>query len=126
MKLFETQIFESLEINPSKKIFKINGEDFGKYCDKYDIEIHLENDESIVIFRRHDATKFIIKYDAPTNRKKIHIKKENNYLFYEKIKESLKSFSYEEIDFYPMADAGIFLYVLNAGYDAIVVDFGVA
>lgn len=41
--------------------------------------------------------------------------------------ENMKyGFRCEEIDFYPMADAGIFLYVLNAGYDAIVVDFGVA
>ena len=41
--------------------------------------------------------------------------------------ENIKyGFRCDEIDFYPMADAGIFLYVLNIGYDAIVVDFGVA
>lgn len=66
--MFEEQVFKSLEINPSKKIFKINGEDFGKYCNKYDIEIYQENAEIVVVFRRHGITKFVNKYDARTGK----------------------------------------------------------
>lgn len=41
--------------------------------------------------------------------------------------ESIKyGFRCDETDFYPMADTEVFLYVLNAGYYAIVVDFGLA
>lgn len=41
--------------------------------------------------------------------------------------ESIKyGFRCDEIDFYPMADTDVFLYVLNAGYYAVVVDFGLA
>ena len=41
--------------------------------------------------------------------------------------ENIKyGFRCDETDFYPMADGGIFLYVLNVGYDIIIVDFGVA
>lgn len=41
--------------------------------------------------------------------------------------ENIKyGFRCNEMDFYPMADSGIFLYVLNVGYDIIIVDFGVA
>ncbi len=70
--MFEIQVFESLEINPAKKIFKINGEDFGKYCEHYDIEIYQENREISVTFRRHGTISFINTYDAATGKIKSH------------------------------------------------------
>ena len=79
-KMFETQVFESLEINTSKKIFKINGEDFGKYCDKYNIEIYQENAQIVVIFRRHGVTKFVNKYDARTGKIKSRLREQKRLL----------------------------------------------
>jgi len=70
--MFETQVFESLEINPAKRIFKINGEDFGKYCEKYEIKISQELNEIVVVFRRHGTIKFSNKYDARSGEIKSH------------------------------------------------------
>lgn len=67
-KVFEEQVFESLEINPSKKIFKINGEDFGKRCYKYDISICQREGEIIVSFYRYGATVFESRYNAMTGK----------------------------------------------------------
>ena len=76
--MFEIQTLESLEINPSKKIFKINGEDFGKHCHRYDIEIYHEHDEVVISFHRHGTTVFKNTFDADTGKIKSHFQKESN------------------------------------------------
>lgn len=81
MSIFETQVFESLEINPSKKIFKINGEDFGKRCWDYDVSICQRDGEIITTFYRNGTTKFVAmnKYDAKTGQiKSCFPEKEND------------------------------------------------
>lgn len=66
--MFSEHKFESLEINPSKKIFKINGEDFGKYCYEYDISVCQRENEIIVNFHRYGRTDFTCRYDARTGK----------------------------------------------------------
>lgn len=68
--MFEEQTFESLEINPSKKIFRINGEDFGKYCYEYDISICQRNSEVIISFDGYGTTVFSNRFDVRTGKLK--------------------------------------------------------
>ena len=58
------QELKSIEIIPEKKIFKVNGEDFGRYCERYEIEIYQEKQEICVVLRRRGMTKFVSKFDA--------------------------------------------------------------
>lgn len=68
--MFGEQTFESLEINPSKKIFKINGEDFAKRCYEYDVSVCQREGEIIVSFYRYGATVYKSRYDARTGKLK--------------------------------------------------------
>ena len=63
------QELKSIEIIPEKKIFKVNGEDFGKYCWNYDIVIAHDNQNITVTLRRHGITKFISQFNAKTGKK---------------------------------------------------------
>ncbi len=67
------QKLESIEIVPEKKIFKVNGEDFGKYCRNYDIVIAHENQDIIVTLRRHGITKFVSNFNAKTGKNRLQI-----------------------------------------------------
>ncbi len=62
------QELKSIEIIPEKKIFKVNGEDFGKYCESYCIEIYQENREISIILKRCGMTKFISKFNADNGK----------------------------------------------------------
>ena len=73
--MFLSDELKSLEIKPSENIFLINGHDFGKYCDKYDIEIYQDHGEIAVVFRRHGTTVWKNIFDAGTGKIKSHFQK---------------------------------------------------
>lgn len=58
------QELKSIEIIPEKKIFKVNGKDFGKYCERYEIAIYQDTRVMRVVLRRHGETKFVCEFDA--------------------------------------------------------------
>lgn len=69
-KTMHTQQFKSLEINPSKKIFKINGQDFGKYCEKYELHIYQTSNDFKIKFVRHGKTIFENYFNPKTGKNK--------------------------------------------------------
>ena len=64
--IFDKKVLKTLEIDLEKKIFKVNGEDFGKYCYEYDIFITHKNNEISVQFNRHGRIVFENIYNANT------------------------------------------------------------
>ena len=82
--MFETQVFKSLEINPSEKIFKINGEDFGKMCWDYDVSVCQRNGEIITTFYRNGPIKFTVRnaYCAKTGELIEHFQSGDNAKFF--------------------------------------------
>lgn len=68
--IFDKKVLKSLEIDLEKKIFKVNGEDFGKKCCEYDIFITHKNDEISVRFNRHGSIVFENIYNANTGELK--------------------------------------------------------
>lgn len=70
-KAMHIQEFKSLEINPSEKIFKINGQDFGKYCEKYEVHIYQTSNNDLKIkFVRHGKTVFENYFNPKTSENK--------------------------------------------------------
>lgn len=65
--IFKRDEFRSLEIDVDKKIYKINGVDFGKYCKSY--SLHLRKDEGkpvLIDFRATGDCAFGLNLDAYT------------------------------------------------------------